>query len=135
MPRRSPLMYIPYTFVVAPCPNTKLSRIAAGRIIEMSSIPQKFSWPSWPQWKQLSTVLNPKERRNLIVLAVLDVGFGIAWLWTGYLERTVAIPDAGGEYSEAIVGEPQFINPILAGVNDADKDVGALVYNGLLRYD
>lgn len=101
----------------------------------MSLQPQKFSWPSWPQWKQLPTVLNPRESRNLIGLILLSVGFAIAWLWTGYLERTVAISDVGGEYSEAIVGEPQFINPLLAGVNDADKDIGALVYNGLLRYD
>ncbi len=71
----------------------------------------------------------------LAALMVLVAGFFAAWLWTGYLARTYAVPDSGGEYSEALVGEPQFINPLLAGINDADKDIGALIYNGLLRYN
>lgn len=95
----------------------------------------KIDWPSWPQWKQLTTVLNPKEKRNLIVLTLLTVIFGVLWVWTSYIESTVPIQDVGGDYSEAIIGEPQYINPLLSGINDADKDISSLVYNGLLRYD
>lgn len=52
-----------------------------------------------------------------------------------YAEHTTLIPQSGGTYSEAIVGEPQFINPILAGINSTDKDITALVFSGLMEYD
>lgn len=52
-----------------------------------------------------------------------------------YEENTVLVPRHGGAYSEAMVGEPQFINPILAGINDIDKDIVALVFSGLMKYD
>lgn len=116
-------------------PDAEWTRIAAGAIIKMSSMPQKSSWPSWPQWKQLPRVLNLKERLALVALVLLTIGFAAAGLWTGYLGRTNAVPDIGGEYTEALVGEPQFINPLLAGINEADKDITALVYSGLFRYD
>lgn len=63
------------------------------------------------------------------------LAFGVAWAWMGYIESTDAIPAYGGTYSEALVGEPQFINPILLGINDTDKDIAALVYSGLMKYD
>lgn len=83
----------------------------------------------------MPSVLNPKERLRIIALTIATIVFAMAWLWTGYLDRTNAVPDVAGEYTEALVGEPQFINPLLAGVNDADRDIAALVYSGLLRYD
>lgn len=52
-----------------------------------------------------------------------------------YAEHTTLIPQYGGAYSEALVGEPQFVNPILAGINDVDKDITALVFSGLMKYD
>ena len=44
----------------------------------------------------------------------------------------VGIPAHGGAETEGIVGTPRFINPILA-LSDADKDLTALVYSGLMR--
>lgn len=44
----------------------------------------------------------------------------------------VATPARGGSLSEGIVGTPRFINPLLA-ISDADRDISALVYSGLLR--
>ncbi|HEV8677237.1 MAG TPA: peptide ABC transporter substrate-binding protein [Candidatus Paceibacterota bacterium] len=43
-----------------------------------------------------------------------------------------AVPGYGGELTEGIIGSPRFINPVLA-VSDADGDLSALVYSGLLR--
>jgi len=45
------------------------------------------------------------------------------------------MPSYGGDYNEAIIGSPQFINPILISTNDADRDLSALVYSGLTKYD
>ena len=44
----------------------------------------------------------------------------------------VESPARGGSLTEGIVGSPRFINPILA-LSDADRDLTALVYSGLLR--
>jgi peptide/nickel transport system substrate-binding protein len=48
------------------------------------------------------------------------------------IEFTSTVPVYGGTTSEGIVGTPRFVNPVLA-LSDADKDVTALVYSGLLR--
>ena len=44
----------------------------------------------------------------------------------------VEVPAPGGSLSEGIIGSPRFINPLLA-ISDADRDLTALVYSGLLR--
>ncbi|NTV44685.1 MAG: peptide ABC transporter substrate-binding protein [Candidatus Yonathbacteria bacterium] len=44
----------------------------------------------------------------------------------------VTVPAYGGSYTEGIVGTPRFINPLLA-VSDADRDMTALIYAGLMR--
>lgn len=46
--------------------------------------------------------------------------------------KTVATPTFGGTFNEGIIGTPRFVNPVLA-VTRADKDLTALVYDGLLR--
>lgn len=42
------------------------------------------------------------------------------------------IPTYGGTLSEGVVGNPQFINPLLA-ISDADRDLATLTYTGLMR--
>lgn len=44
----------------------------------------------------------------------------------------VNVPAHGGSLSEGIIGAPRFINPVLA-ISDADRDLSALVYSGLLK--
>ena len=44
----------------------------------------------------------------------------------------VSVPLRGGSISEGVIGTPRFINPILA-FSDADQDLVALVYSGLMR--
>ena len=41
----------------------------------------------------------------------------------------------GGEYSEALVGGMQRLNPVLDVRNPPDRDVDRLVFSGLLRFD
>jgi len=47
----------------------------------------------------------------------------------------VQVPVAGGRFTEAVVGSPQFINPIFSSTNDVDSDIARLVFSGLMRYD
>ena len=44
----------------------------------------------------------------------------------------VEVPRHGGMLIEGIIGRPRFINPVIAK-SDADRDMSALVYSGLLR--
>ena len=53
-------------------------------------------------------------------------------LWQVNQTFMVEIPLHGGTLTEGIVGLPRFINPILA-ISDADRDLTALVYSGLLK--
>lgn len=43
-----------------------------------------------------------------------------------------ATPTRGGSITEAVLGTPRFVNPVLANTR-ADQDVTSLVYNGLLK--
>ncbi|MCU0660420.1 MAG: peptide ABC transporter substrate-binding protein [Candidatus Pacebacteria bacterium] len=45
---------------------------------------------------------------------------------------TEKVPTQGGSISEGIIGIPRFINPVLA-VSDADRDLTALIYSGLMK--
>ncbi len=67
--------------------------------------------------------------------------FSIALLWSlvgvvvdASSKIMVPIPRPGGEFTEGIVGYPRFINPLFA-LSDADRDMTALVYSGLLAYE
>lgn len=49
-------------------------------------------------------------------------------------EFVISVPTTGGTLSEGIVGIPRFINPLLA-FSDADRDMTALIFSGLLKLD
>jgi|TARA_Y100000310_G_scaffold259158_1_gene267763 peptide/nickel transport system substrate-binding protein len=65
----------------------------------------------------------------LVGLLLISVG-GILYSVNQFL--LVEVPAKGGSTSEGIVGSPRFINPLLA-LSDADRDLTALVYSGLLK--
>ncbi|KKU68509.1 MAG: Extracellular solute-binding protein family 5 [Parcubacteria group bacterium GW2011_GWA2_47_16] len=62
---------------------------------------------------------------------ILFVGTGSA-LYELNRNFLVEIPSRGGTLTEGVIGLPRFINPILA-ISDADRDLTALVYSGLLK--
>ena len=44
------------------------------------------------------------------------------------------VPTLGGQLDEGVVGLPHLVNPVLA-FSDADRDLTALIYSGLMKYD
>jgi peptide/nickel transport system substrate-binding protein len=93
---------------------------------------QGFSLPSK---KELTTALRSFSRKETIIFT----GFLAALILStaGILQSInkyflVSVPIQGGSVAEGIVGTPRFINPLLA-FSDADRDVAALVYSGLMR--
>ena len=76
-------------------------------------------------------------RAEILVLIVLVLIALVSFL--GILTELnkkygVEIPAFGGTLREGILGNPRFINPLLAQ-SDADRDIVSLVYAGLMRHD
>src|SRR5262245_65602558 len=61
----------------------------------------------------------------------------VAWLLSlqssGFTYGTVAA--AGGVYTEALVGQPHYFNPLLETDNQVDRDVDRLIFTGLTSWD
>ncbi|MCR4279184.1 MAG: ABC transporter substrate-binding protein, partial [Candidatus Zambryskibacteria bacterium] len=57
---------------------------------------------------------------------------GAALLWSVSEAYLVEVPVQGGTLVEGVVGNPRFINPVLA-LSEADKNLTTLVYSGLIR--
>ncbi|MBI5728735.1 MAG: peptide ABC transporter substrate-binding protein [Candidatus Magasanikbacteria bacterium] len=89
--------------------------------------------PHWSQLKYIRHFLSSAEKRvallGIVLIAIGVVGATAIWL----SRHIVSAPKEGGEYSEAIVGQPKYVNPLFAGRNDVDADLVALVYAGLFR--
>ena len=90
---------------------------------------------SLKQWARLPKVLPSKERwitRGLVFLIFASV---IALLFNLYINKTYIEPEIGGSYTEGILGQARFINPVLAQTNDADRDLTQIIYSSLFKYD
>ena len=64
----------------------------------------------------------------VIVISLFAIPIGY---WSSI---TFAGPDFGGSFTEGLVGEPRFINPLILS-NDTDRDLAQLIYSGLLKND
>lgn len=85
----------------------------------------------------LSSFLRTLPASDKLILAVLALGIIVSSaLGLEALMRSVMVevPSRGGTLSEGVVGAPRFANPLLA-LSDADRDVVALTYAGLMGYD
>lgn len=91
--------------------------------------------PTAKQFKHLSRYLSPREMAVIKILgAVIVIGLLVAG--AKYTKDHGAIvPGHGGDYTEAVVGAPHLINPVLTISNDADVDLVRLVYSGLVKLD
>ncbi|MDP2593295.1 MAG: peptide ABC transporter substrate-binding protein [bacterium] len=71
---------------------------------------------------------------RLFFYALLIVGISASFVLLLKVNNAflIEIPTRGGSLTEGVVGFPRFINPLLA-VSDADRDLVALVYSGLMK--
>lgn len=85
--------------------------------------------------QKIFQALSGREKMTVNVLILVVVLSLAATAGGFYFNLTKKIPVPGGEYTEGIIGQPLYINPVLAGSNDADADLSALVYSRLFKYD
>ncbi len=96
---------------------------------------QSHQFPNLKQFKYLSRFLNKKEKFIIKVLLILIVCCFILLMGRLYFSQTKEIAKTGGQYIEGLIGTPQYINPILAPINEVDLDICQLVFSGLLKYN
>lgn len=85
--------------------------------------------------RMLPKVLSRTERYVFLAFVALFVGALLSIPVTSYLHYTVAVPSEGGSLTEGILGVPRLINPLLSQTSDADRDLAALIFSGLYRYN
>ncbi len=91
--------------------------------------------PTPKQLKYLPRVLDAKQLKQFRVAIGLIFISLLVIIINFYFRNFLPIPVVGGEYTEGLVGAPQYINPLLAQTNDVDSDISRLVFSGLLKYD
>lgn len=86
--------------------------------------------------KYISGVLSLIEKRIVLVLLAIVIII-IGWLvyWDVYVRHRSFVPYYGGTYTEGLVGQPQYINPVLSPASDIDSDLTKLVFSSLLKYN
>jgi len=114
-----------------------LKRILENILIELKKIGRGikklrfFKFADIFRTVRLFTKLEKIVLLSLLGILLLDMSFGIGRF---YIHHTKVVPAYGGIYSEGILGQPRFINPLLAQTQ-TDKDLTRLVFAGLYKYD
>ena len=88
--------------------------------------------PSVRELALLPRLATKREKYLVLVLGVLALSTFIIAVTISSRAFMVTVPSEGGGFTEGVLGVPRFINPLLA-TSDADRDLVALVYSGLLR--
>lgn len=82
----------------------------------------------WP--KKIFVALTKKERITFVLaLAGTVVCFAVV-MGIVIAETTKAVPVTGGEYTEGMLGQPEYINPVIAS-SQTDLDLVKMVYSNL----
>ena len=85
-------------------------------------------WPSRAQMHYLGRFLTKTEKATIGLMFFLIFSVLIVWGVVVIPKHRIIQPKNGGEYTEALVGQPKLINPIFAPANDVDADLAPLVY-------
>ncbi len=89
----------------------------------------------WKQVKYIPKFLSPVEKIT-IKISILVIIISLSLMAYLFIKDNITTkPTYGGTYAEIIVGAPQYINPIYASANEADRDLTKLLFAGLLKFD
>lgn len=75
----------------------------------------------------------PGDRAILYGLGILIAVASVVGLYSLQRNLLVEVPTYGGRLVEGEVGNPRFVNPLLA-ISDVDRDISHLVYAGLMGF-
>ncbi|MDD4607362.1 MAG: ABC transporter substrate-binding protein [Patescibacteria group bacterium] len=117
--------------------NPEYQRLRQQNDLDLKLVTQlsKKRMPSLKQLKYLPSFLHNYEKNILRLLLIIILICVVFLAIRAYLVHTQITPLPGGEYREGLIGNPQYINPVLAPLNSVDQDLSTLIYSGLLKYD
>lgn len=95
----------------------------------------KFELSSSDSPKQPKDVLPSKEKFFLYGAIFVFLAALIVWSISFYFSSTKTVPAQGGEYTEGIVGEPRYVNPLLSQSNEVDAILCNIIFSSLLKYN
>ena len=87
--------------------------------------------PAFERLRERVRILSAGDRFLFYVLASIVGAASLASLYALEQSLLVRVPAYGGTLNEGEIGSPRFINPLLA-LSDADRDLSALTYAGLM---
>ncbi len=112
-----------------------IESVISGRLFSKFRFLEKsFTLPGLTNIRHSYKLFSITERTIFMILAVVMFMTALLLGLKVNNEFLIEIPATGGTINEGIVGTPRFINPVLA-ISDADKDITALVYAGLVTPD
>lgn len=95
----------------------------------------EFDFGNSNKKSRFTKFLSSKEKIFLYGAIFVFIVSLISWTIYFYFSSTKEVPDFGGEYTEGIIGEPLYVNPILAQSNEVDLALSNLIFSSLLKYD
>ncbi len=84
----------------------------------------------------LRKVFSLMGKTEKIILSTLALAALVSLFISGnnfYINHTKAVPTLGGQITEGLLGQPQYINPLLA-ITDTDQSLTKLIFSGLYKY-
>ncbi len=93
---------------------------------------RRFNIPKEHSIRRILHSFTIAEKSVLYFFISIFILSGVTLLWKVSNAYLVEVPTQGGSLIEGVVGNPRFINPVLA-ISEADKNLTALLYSGLVR--
>ncbi len=93
---------------------------------------RRFQIPKERSIKRTIQSFTLAERAVFYLFVAVFIISGLVLFWKVSNAFLMEVPTRGGALVEGVVGNPRFINPVLA-LSEADKNLTALVYSGLVR--
>jgi peptide/nickel transport system substrate-binding protein len=81
-------------------------------------------------FKKFFEALTPEERRTFLTASAIFVISAVTLIGLGFVQVTRAVPASGGEFAEGAIGQPIYINPVIAS-NEMDKELVRLVFSNV----
>lgn len=99
-------------------------------LLSQASVPRL---PTRQQLRYFPAALSTAELWILRIATIVLLVSAVILLVRFYQRHVVALAKPGGSYTEAVLGSPKFINPVLAYTNDVDLDLTKLLFRGLYQ--
>jgi len=93
---------------------------------------KRFSIPEERALRKAMRSFSAAEKSVFYALLGVFIFSTVAMLYKVNAAYMVSVPARGGTLTEGVVGNPRFINPVLA-FSEADKTLTSLIYSGLVR--